>query len=84
MKQSVGPEHPRDPTRAEARGAPDGGQLLTLQARSPVVTGTDRPPQDLSAMLDFVDALARLAADLWVEGCLHDFPTDAALPDADE
>jgi hypothetical protein len=48
------------------------------------VPKTVAPCDELSAMFALVEDLARLAADLWLEGRLDDFATIEDPPDPDD
>jgi hypothetical protein len=52
-------------------GKPQGGASLRAEPES-------------SAILSFLDALGRLAAELWDEGRLLNFPSNKETPDDDE
>lgn len=69
---------------------PDG--TLARLDREPVSAGAGKPwhgvllraAPDSSAILSFLDELGRLAAELWAEGRLRNFPTNKETPDDDD
>jgi len=67
---------------AEPLGKPAEERLARAGARNGRPCGT-ATAQDESAIFALVDELAVLAADLWSEGRLEDFPADEESPDAD-
>lgn len=70
-----------DPEALAARES----RLRALRTKTSLAVSTAVAPRDeLSAMLAFVEDLARLAADLWLEGHLDDFATIEDPPDRDD
>jgi hypothetical protein len=72
------------PTYAEPSAAPRKGRFLALCAKPHLAPKAVAPNVELSGMLAFIEALALLAADLWLEGRLDDFATIEDPPDHDD
>ena len=68
------------------------GRRVARLGREFVSAGPGKPPgsaplravPEASAILSFLDELGRLAADLWAEGRLHNFPSNNEKPDDDD
>lgn len=69
---------------------PDGtlarlhGEFVSAGARNSQHGVPLRAAPDSSAILSFLDELGHLAAELWAEGRLQNFPTKKETPDDDD